>query len=89
MPETLQRRSGAITFGDLRGRLEVLRVTCSKCDRAGRYSVARLIELHGADAGLPDWKDGLTADCPLHAKPAVWNLCGARFPDLNAAMYNA
>ena len=47
MREVVQRRSGSITFGDLDGRLDVLRVTCSKCDRVGRYSVARLIERHG------------------------------------------
>jgi hypothetical protein len=85
---TPMRRSGAIrgaiTLGDLRGRLEVLRVACRKCDRAGRYSVEGLIERHGADAGLPDWKDTITADCPLRAQPAVWNLCGAHFPDLLA-----
>jgi hypothetical protein len=82
------RRSGAITFGDLAGRLDVLRVACSKCDRAGQYSVARLIERHGADAGLPDWKATITADCPRRPKPGsrIWNLCGAHFPDLNAVM---
>jgi hypothetical protein len=53
-------RSGAITLGDLAGRLEVLRVVCSKCDRAGQYSVARLIELYGADTGLPDFKGDIT-----------------------------
>jgi hypothetical protein len=82
-----QRCSGAIAFGDLAGRLDVLRVACRKCDRAGRYSVAKLVERYGADAGLPDFKDRITADCPLCAKPAVWNLCGAHFPDLNAALY--
>src|SRR5262245_60784698 len=85
----VQRSSGAITFGDLVGRLDMLRVACSKCDRVGRYSVASLIECHGANAGLPDWKEQLTTDCPLRAKPAVWNLCGARFPDLAAALYGS
>jgi hypothetical protein len=63
------RRTGAITLGHLVGRLEILRVTCSKCDRSGQYSVTRLIERHGADMGLPDWKDTITADCPRRAKP--------------------
>jgi hypothetical protein len=37
--------------------------------------VARLIEHFGADAGLPDWKDEITADCPLRAKSgATWDL---------------
>jgi hypothetical protein len=54
---TPMRRAGAITLGDLAGRLQVLRVACRKCERAGRYSVAGLIERYGADMGLPDWKD--------------------------------
>ena len=31
-----------LTFGDIEGKLEGLRVECSKCPRKGRYSVARL-----------------------------------------------
>jgi hypothetical protein len=82
-----QRRTGTITFGDLRGRLEVLQVACSKCERTGRYSVARLIERYGADAGLPDWKDAIAADCPTRGEHGVvWDLCGANFPDLPALM---
>jgi hypothetical protein len=65
----------------------VLRVTCSKCGRAGQYSVARLIERHGVNAGLPDWRDSITADCPRRGKHGVvWDLCGAHFPDLPAVM---
>jgi hypothetical protein len=86
----VERRHGAITFGDLVGRIDVLRVACSKCERVGQYRVARLIERHGADMGLPDWKDEITADCPLRATPtATWNLCGAHFPDLSAALYGS
>jgi hypothetical protein len=82
MPKTVQRHPGALTFGDLVGRLDVLRVACSKCERRGQYSVARLIERYGADAGMPDWKDAISADCPLRAQPAGLDLCGAHFPDL-------
>jgi hypothetical protein len=35
-------RDGAITFGDLVGKLEVLRVACDSCGRAGSYRVMRL-----------------------------------------------
>jgi hypothetical protein len=90
MPKTLQpkpRRSGAITFGDLAGRLETLRVVCSKCSRAGQYSVAKLIERHGPDMGLPDFRDTIAADCPRRARPGtVWDLCGAPYPDLPAVV---
>jgi hypothetical protein len=68
--------AGAIPLGDLSGRLEVLRVACSKCDRKGQYHVARLIDLYGADMGLPDFKDAITGNCPLRAQPGTWDLCG-------------
>ena len=31
-------------FGDIEGKLDVLRVECTKCDRKGRYDVHELIE---------------------------------------------
>jgi hypothetical protein len=81
------RRSGAITLGDLAGQLEVLRVACSKCDRAGQYHMARLIDPYGADTGLPDFKDDITGNCPLRAQPgATWDLCGAHSPDIMVAL---
>jgi len=45
-------REGAIIFGDLIGRLDVLYVHCPKCNRAGRYQVQHLIEERGRDAKL-------------------------------------
>ncbi len=57
-------RDGAIIFGDLLGKLEVLRVACEKCDRAGRYRVDRLIERRDRAAKVIDWKEEITADWP-------------------------
>ena len=56
-------RDGAIIFSDLIGKLEVLRVTCAKCERDGRYILARLIQ-RGRDAKVIDWLDEITKDCP-------------------------
>jgi hypothetical protein len=39
-----------IIFGDIEGKLDVLRVECTKCARKGRYSVRRLIEKYGRKA---------------------------------------
>ena len=33
-----------LVFGDIEGKLDVLRVECTKCPRKGRYSVRKLIE---------------------------------------------
>ena len=57
-------RDGAIIFSDLTGKLGVLRVTCEKCGRDGRYILRRLIRNRGRDAKLIDWLGELTAECP-------------------------
>jgi hypothetical protein len=36
-------RDGAIIFADLIGKLDVLRVVCDKCRRAGHYPLRNLI----------------------------------------------
>jgi hypothetical protein len=38
-----------LVFGDIQGKLDVLRVECTKCDRKGRYHVHKLIEKHGRE----------------------------------------
>ena len=75
-------RVGAIIFADLIGKLDVLRVACDSCGRAGSYRVARLIEQHGRDAKLVDWIDEIAADCPKRVK-VNWNdQCRVKCPDL-------
>lgn len=55
---------GCITLADLRDRgVERLVLACARCDRRGVYGVARLIEVHGVDMGLPDLRAVLTAGC--------------------------
>jgi hypothetical protein len=75
---------GAIgtTFGDLPGKLDVLRVECSKCGRFGRYPIDRLIEKQGGDVRILDWFDELTADCPRKRAASISDQCHARCPDL-------
>jgi hypothetical protein len=52
------------TFGHLVGRLDMLRVECWRCDRAGSYSVAKLVAERCPDAKLTDWLSERTRDCP-------------------------
>ena len=77
-------RHGAVVFGDLEDKLEVLQVACSKCERRGQYPVARLIERYGRDAKLVDWKDQITRTVRggHKARVVVMDQCGAHFPDL-------
>jgi len=44
---TATPRDGAIIFRDLVGQLDMLRVSCEKCGRSGRYQVQRLIKDRG------------------------------------------
>jgi hypothetical protein len=50
-------------FGDIEGKVDVLRVECTKCDRKGRYRVHKLIEKHGRKAHMMKWREMLNADC--------------------------
>ena len=43
-----------LAFADI-GKLTTLRVECTRCPRAGRYSVAKLIALHGREANMANW----------------------------------
>jgi hypothetical protein len=47
-------RNGAITFSDLIGKLDAVRVTCERRGRYGRYRLQSLIAEHGGEASVPD-----------------------------------
>jgi hypothetical protein len=53
-------RRAYLIFGDIEGRLDVLRVECTKCARKGRYSVRRLIEKYGRKANMMNGGNSLT-----------------------------
>lgn len=63
-------------------RAAVLAVACKRCDRAGRYPLATLIERHGPLFGIPRLLWRLSADCPKRQAVSVYDQCGVRCPDL-------
>jgi len=75
-------RDGAITFGDLVGRLDHLEIVCPKCKRFGRYLVQRLATEHGVDFKMPEWIGLMTRDCPRRQSPGLADACAAQCPDL-------
>jgi hypothetical protein len=75
-------RDAMITFSDLEGQLDVLRVDCDRCSRHGRYPVSKLIKDHGGDAKLGEWFSKLTKDCPQKNQSGVARACDAVMPDL-------
>ena len=79
-------RDGAIIFGGLISKLDVLHVACDKCVRKGRYAIARLIEQRGRDAKVLDLLAEITADCPTKQTGNMSDQCAARCPDLPRVM---
>jgi hypothetical protein len=59
-----------------------LDVACSRCDRRGRLSVARLIHEHGAGTPIRDAVARINADCPKREMHGVMDRCDIYFPGL-------
>jgi hypothetical protein len=72
----------AVTLGDLVGRIERLDVRCSRCARAGRVKLAKLIVEHGAELGLPDLAVRLAGDCPNAGATDPTRRCWVHYPQL-------
>ena len=64
-----------LIFGDIEGKLNVLRVECTKCPRKGRYNVHKLIEKYGRKANMMKWKEQLNGDCPRRHAHGLHERC--------------
>jgi hypothetical protein len=77
-------RDGEITVSDLVGKLEMLRVECYKCGRAGQYRISTLVDTIGADGKIIEWFHNLTmTTCWRKQANEYRDQCGARMPDLS------
>ena len=76
-------RDAAVTLGDLVGRIAILEIMCSRCERGGRLRVDRLIEQHG-DAELPELRLTLAGDCRKAAAVSISDQCDIFFPKLGS-----
>jgi hypothetical protein len=74
--------SGSINLGDLCGKLTMLEIACSRCDRRGLLRLEWLIAEHGAGMGLPILGQLLAGDCPRINRPGIYERCGVGFPQL-------
>ena len=75
-------RDGAIIFSDLIGKLDVVRVICSKCEHGGVYRLDRLMLSRGRNAKIIDWLDEITKDCPKKIARDMNDPCSAKCPQL-------
>jgi hypothetical protein len=60
-----------LTFGDIAGKLHILRVECTRCARKGRYSVAKLIAQHGQRGNLSNGRATARNGMPLNCTSAA------------------
>lgn len=62
----------------------MLTVACRRCERRGRFNVARLLVEWGPHAALADIMADAAADCPRRGETRIMELCGAHMPELPA-----
>ena len=71
------------SLADIAAHLDLLEVRCSRCDRHGVLSIARLIDQHGAATKLPDLRQHFVGDCEKADSPE-FERCDIYFPQLRA-----
>jgi hypothetical protein len=71
-----------VVFGDIEGKLDVLRVECTKCSRRSVYYLHRLIEKHGRKGNMMKWREQLNGDCPRRDAHSLQESCDLICPDL-------
>ena len=57
-------------------------ISCSKCDRRGRYSRAAFVEMVGPETELPDALARISADCPQRQTSLAYDQCMALYANL-------
>ena len=62
-----------LIFGDIEGKLDVLRVECTKCDRKGLYLVRRREVAHHESTLTSEWSPERTPNnaTPTSARPTT------------------
>jgi hypothetical protein len=75
-----------LTFGDIAGKLHMLRIECTRCARRRQYSVAKLIAQHGHRGNMSKWVSDLRGDCPKRNAPQLHERCDLICPDLPKAL---
>ena len=69
-------------MGELVGKLTMLEIACSRCDRRGLLRLDRLIEEHGGGMGMTVLGEILAGNCPKARTVSINDWCGVNFPQL-------
>jgi hypothetical protein len=78
-------KKGSVTLGEVAERATYLEVACTRCDRRGRYRLAKLVASLGADFPMTDLGSEIT-DCTRRNNSAAQDRCDVYFPDLREIM---
>jgi hypothetical protein len=70
-----------LTFGDIAGKLNMLRIECTRCPRKG-HSVTKLLAQHGRRGNMSKWVSDLRGDCAKRNAPQLHECCDMICPDL-------
>jgi hypothetical protein len=79
------KRDGAVPLGEVAARVSHIELACTRCERRGRYQLAKLVARLGADFAMTDLA-GELADCPRRASPAWSERCDVYYPGLAKIM---
>ena len=77
--------NGSVALGDVAMRARHIDVACSRCQRRGRYQLARLVESFGPEFPMTDLGAEL-GDCPHRNASNVGERCDVYFPGLPKIM---
>jgi hypothetical protein len=75
-------RDSAIIFGDLIGKLDLLRIECPKCGRSSRYRLADLLTRYGRNEKVFRFTEDVTANCARKQARSDNDPCSAICSDL-------
>jgi hypothetical protein len=79
-------KKGAVPLGAVAALATHLEVACTRCERRGRYRLARLVVTYGSDFPMTDLGTAIT-DCTRRTATAVQDRCDIYFPDLPKIMH--
>jgi hypothetical protein len=74
--------SGIVFLGRVAARLQILEVSCNRCDRRGQLRTDRLLAVHGSNLPVPELRRIIAANCPRMIAGQMHDVCGAHFPGL-------
>jgi hypothetical protein len=75
-----------LTFGDIAGKLHMLRIECTRRARKGRYNVTKLIAQYGRRGNMSKWDSDLRGDYPKRNATQLHERCDLICPDLQKVM---